>query len=125
MDRLTWHDKDGGVFTQEVSEVDYDGNKIYAGEAINKLAQYEDLEEQGLLDIRPCKVGNELFNIVKHGVGLDIYENQIHSGVIEEIRVQIFCNGGIYSCSLSDIGKTVFLTKEEAEQKLKELNEVE
>lgn len=79
-------------------------------------------QEQGLVIELPCKVGDKLYNVVLHKIGEDIYDNQIHTGIIEEIRVNIFCDGGIYSCSLNDIGKTVFLAKEEAEQKLNELN---
>lgn len=33
-------------------------------EAIQKLAQYEDLEEQGQLVILPCKIGTRIYRIV-------------------------------------------------------------
>lgn len=47
-------------------------------EAMEKLARYEDLEEQGLLLKLPCKVGDILFNI----------ENgEIESFVVEEFRI--------------------------------------
>lgn len=46
------------VLTMPVSEV-----KITLEDIIEKLAYYEDLEEQGLLLELPCKVGDELYRI--------------------------------------------------------------
>ena len=88
---------------------------------VNRLAKFEDLEEQGLLVRLPCKVGDTVYTITR------------------------FCSGGIrdcdytYECSecpnykpeidykrfkitmLNSVGETVFLTREEAEKKLEEL----
>ncbi len=38
-----------------------DGSVIYIGDVANKLAEYEDLEEQGLLLKLPCKVGDTIY----------------------------------------------------------------
>ena len=88
-------------------------------DVIDKLAEYEDLEEQDLLLRLPCKVGDTVYFI---------YHNEVHH---EEVKRFFQCNGGknwgivlwgMYPDLYFDqIGKTVFLTKEEAEQKLKEM----
>ena len=87
----------------------------------NKLADYEDLEEQGLLVRLPCKVGDSVFIIV----GKDISKQGIR-------KIEISDNGIIFKTNrqkrifnVSEFGKTVFLTHEEAEKKLEELkNEI-
>lgn len=99
---------------------------------IRKLADYEDLEEQGLLIRFPCKVGDTVYVPEK---SLDI----ISEYVVDEITIckNPFKSGGDFiicfgwdfisgsdsymsGFEYSDIGKTVFLTYEDAEQKLKE-----
>ena len=90
-------------------------------EVLQKLADYEDLEEQGLLLKLPCKIGtNKLYYIDD--------DKEIYRINGDEVIIKRFPNGQIiydYDCcefSYDDFGKTVFLTKEEAEEKLKELN---
>ena len=90
-------------------------------QAIQKLAEYEDLEEQDLLLRLPCKVGDTVYSIAND---CKIYpvkatrEVRIVNGVLH-----ILCESCRYSdlVSYNDIGKTVFLTQAEAEQKLKEM----
>lgn len=82
-------------------------------EALNKLAHYEDLEEQGLLLKLPCKVGTPIYYIV----------STVNRETNEwEYYVQEF---GFNIDMCDSLGKMCFLTKEEAEQKLKELQEKE
>ena len=61
MERLTERERnvDGtGVAKEEIT----DGLlKPFADKILTKLADYEDLEEQGLLVRLPCKVGTEVF----------------------------------------------------------------
>lgn len=53
-------------------------NKALLKEAMQRLANYEDLEEQGKLIKLPCKVGDVLWNI----------ENgEVESFVVEEFRI--------------------------------------
>ena len=97
--------------------------------AINKLAYYEDLEEQGLLLRLPCKVGDIIYRVntgakepvIKMRV-LQVIYKQLHKDRII-IRIDAINDNDMReNCYLlEDIGKTVFLTKEEAEQKLKEM----
>lgn len=77
--------------------------------ALDKLADYEDLEEQGRLVKLPCKVGDDVYYIL---------------GIPNETP----CTIDKCTFELSDInkiGKTLFLTKAEAESKLKELRGAE
>lgn len=77
--------------------------------AIKKLADYEDLEAQGLLVRLPCKVGTEVYYIL---------------GVPNKTPCAI--DKCVFKLSdINKIGKTVFLTREEAEKKLEEMkNEI-
>ena len=83
--------------------------------------EYKNAEKQGLLLRFPCKVGDTVYSIANDG---KIYlvkstrEVRIVNGVLH-----IICESCRYSdlVSYDDIGKTVFLTQEEAEQKLKEM----
>lgn len=90
-----------------------------------KLKEYEHLEEQGRLIKLPCKVGDTVYgintdrNIVS---ALKIISVKIYSYAIYfdyQLIDGIYKN--IVSFADADIGKTVFLTKSEAEVKLKEL----
>lgn len=83
---------------------------------IEKLSTYEDLEEQGRLVKLPCKVGNTVYVIV----GKNISAQKIQRATIDSEGKIEFCTKR-RGFALFDIGKTVFLTKSEAEAKLKEL----
>ncbi len=91
-------------------------------QAIHKLAEYEDLEEQGLLLRLPCKIGDVVYAVTRDFIS----EYTICS--IEAYNEGFFfcwrCEKGIYinvrGFTNYQIGQDVFLTKTEAEQKLKE-----
>ena len=90
--------------------------------AFEKLAEYEDLEEQGLLLRLPCKVGDTVYAL-RYGEENDFI---VVETKIIEIRQNI--NGTFFEPLISrkaykteDFGKEVFLTKAEAEKKLKEM----
>lgn len=94
-------------------------------DVIDKLAQYEELEEQGLLLRLPCKFGDTVYSIANNGKIYPVKatrEVRIVDGVLH-----IICESCKYSdlVSYDDIGKTVFLTQAEAEAKLKELRDGE
>lgn len=136
MKRLTERDKNNAAYWNGIngkSSSDIKGN-IY-GEAIEKLAAYEDAEEQGLLLRLPCKVGDMLYypssyyNVV---VPVRLNEIIISFAGIDNFSYQYNCCsfdgcGDIYEdyeFSNNDFGKTVFLTKEEAEQALADMKGV-
>lgn len=94
-----------------------------------KLGDYEDLEEQNRLVKLPCKVGDIIYRVnagakepvIKMRV-LQVNYKQLHKDRII-IRIdEMNDNDMRESCYLlEDFGKNVFLTKAEAEAKLKEL----
>lgn len=87
-------------------------------EYLRKLKEYEDLEEQGRLIKLPCKIGTEVYNTTwwddvqeKVVVKGKTYYRTVHK---HKVSKSIFDYRDI-----KEFGKTVFLTKEEAEAKLK------
>ena len=84
-----------------------------------KLKAYEDAEEQGLLLQLPCKVGDKAYIIV----GKDISKQTIQRVTIGSDKILEFCTKK-RGFAISDIGKKVFLTREEAEAKLKEMEDI-
>lgn len=115
MDRLTKTYSDGTHGASDdlpCGENSYD----YKNLLIDKLGKYEDLEEQGRLVKLPCKVGDTVYVIVAEKISVQ----KIQRATIDsEERIE-FCTKR-RGFALFDIGKTVFLTKSEAEAKLKEL----
>ena len=110
MERLTNSDKEIPTLSN---------NAEYWLQAYFKLKDYEDLEEQGLLMRLPCKIGESVYMVAQDcgGDTLDCRRGDcegcpyLYSFVEENSFDSYMCD---------DIGKTVFLTKEEAEKKLKE-----
>lgn len=88
-------------------------------DVIDRLAEYEDLEEQGRLISLPCKVGDTLYRLVPN-LYRKYVEIKIAQFVINKNGIYFITDKGV-SWSADKIGKTVFLTKAEAEAKLKEL----
>lgn len=87
---------------------------------LRKLKDYEDLEEQGRLIKLPCKVGDVVWNYSYFG--LRDYKVK-YIGFDKDGLLYIDCDGVTYGfrCYLKDFKDKVFLTKSEAEAKLKEL----
>ena len=98
----------------------------------SKLKNYKDLEEQGLLLRLPCKIGDTVWDndygkpcaYTITGFSFGTGEDYIDEPV--SLR-EVVCYYSNYSGSItgsfavSEIGKNVFLTQEEAEQKLNEM----
>ena len=78
-----------------------------------KLWEYENAEEQGLLLRLPCKVGTKVYVININTDYGEIGDETTYSYSIIEREFQIYM--------MIDYGKLVFLTQAEAEQKLKEM----
>ena len=82
---------------------------------LNKLGELEDLEEQGLLLKLPFKIGDTLYYIDDY----EIYHDKVYSIEVTEVNGEhTFCVGCM-DWIYDDFGKTVFLTKEEAEEALR------
>ena len=93
--------------------------------AIRKLAKYEDLEEQGLLIRLPCKVGDTVYEPRPDRGFISVYEITLITISGTNIFYKWMLIDGIYSnldgFSNDKIGKTVFITRKEAEKNLKEM----
>ena len=114
MERLTEKSKVLDDYRLKDSSVDNCQNTI------NKLGEYEDLEEQGLLLRLPCPIGTTVYNTnwwddVTEKVDIDgkTFYRIVHK---HKVSKSTFSLVDIYN-----FGKTVFLTKAEAKQKLKEM----
>ena len=106
-------------------------------DVIDKLAEYEDLEEQGRLLKLPCKIGDDVYfvpskvnyklNILnKHSENNKVYHQKVEDFVLTRHGWYLVCDQDVkYGTGhiLTDVSfcKTRFLTKPEAEAKLKEL----
>lgn len=99
---------------------------------LEELKSYKNAEEQGLLVRLPCKVGDTVWdNDFGHPVSYEIKAfsyGYCDSYVESDIEDEIIFYYENYSSSItgafpmSELGKSVFLTREEVEKKLKEMN---
>lgn len=80
-----------------------------------KLAYYEDIEEQGRLVVLPCALEADVFRVGNERVygGWQVAYAEVYTDAI------IMIDDSDNHFEADDIGKTVFLTREEAEQALK------
>lgn len=90
-------------------------------EWLEKSKEYQRLEEHGLLLRLPCKVGDTIWNYSYFG----LREYKVtHIDFNRSGDLYFDCECGVayaIKCYTEDFGKTVFLTKSEAEARLKEL----
>lgn len=126
MECLTKRDEFGnadiiGVDSEELQcNLDFNEfNKVT--NALNRLAEYEDLQEQNKLLILLCAVGDVVYEV-------DFVDNQIEKKRIESIEISE-CGISIYArdifnsfdaYDISDFGESVFFIKQQAESALKE-----
>lgn len=94
--------------------------------AAKKLGELEDAEEEGRLVVLPCKVGDALFCFSRR----KIYPFKVRCIRIYEERVEIELRYAGYEENLKfwhitimeqDVGSKFFLTREEAEKALREM----
>lgn len=102
---------------------------------LEELKSYKDAEEQGLLVRLPCKVGDmvwdndfgypESYEIKAFSYGY--CDSYVEPGIGIEDEIIFYYESYTRSITgafpISEIGKTVFLTSEEAEKKLEEMRE--
>lgn len=112
MERLTEHIKNGEYCLAMEDE----------WKAIDKLGEYEDLEEKGLLVKLPCKVGDTLYvvyskSITETKVAGFIYEN--NRWIVSTTNFDDHGYKNTHYIASEHIGKEeVFLTKEAAQKAL-------
>lgn len=118
MDRLTVKYGDG--LYESVNPIDIYGNeysKTNYKELLKQLGEYEDSEEQNRLLKLPCAVGDTVYTIYS-----DEDDSFIEEPKVEEVSTHRIWIDSMYF-DYDDIGRTVFLTREQAEAALKELTE--
>ena len=139
MERLTTRNIEGVAVYKHPFECEQCGDTIWRlpdygdGSPTEKLADYEDAEEKGLLLRLPCKPKSEVFLICSRYTRCSFedvpFEESSCIGCENDCdshkEIYIHRNSSVdvewIVRNLNKFGKTVFLTKEEAEVKLKEL----
>lgn len=148
---------DADVFMETQETIDHEIQNCYpAKKAVERLAEYEDAEESGLMVHLPCKVGDTVWvnsQTLPSSVNTWCYTKTLeyeelpmffearvvsikcarHKTLKLAIKANCFCRSEYGNCEytkvveycnksypFSAVGKTVFLTGEEAEQALKE-----
>lgn len=104
-----------------------DKTNAWKNECVKKLAEYETAEDEGRLVVLPCKVGDTVWMV--HQILTSTVNNVISKMTVTELRgnrlnpIWFVIDGeyGRTSFHPSEIGKTVFLTREEAEKALKKM----
>lgn len=89
-------------------------------ELLKQLKEYQQLEEQGRLVKLPCKIGTKVYDITWWD---DVQEKVVVKGktYCRTVRKHKIIESTFDYFDIKELGKTVFLTREEAEAKLKEL----
>ena len=95
-------------------------------EKLNRLVELEDKLENGTLIELPCKVGDIVYRVGKtinvKDQKYDFYVQEYEITKAELYKEEIlFVDDSDNEIFLVDLGKTLFLTKAEAEARLKEL----
>lgn len=115
----------GCPYYQDTYECCFEDGGLYwlkdVAELLEELKSYKDLEEQGLLVRLPCKVGDDLYCIVNGEVKkLKVHSFGVPDFEITDIEFK-YVDGFKIVRFVGEVGKTVFLTREEAEKMLKEM----
>lgn len=94
---------------------------------MDKLGRLEDLEEQGRLTELPCAVGDAVWEIDEYATGFKARPMTVLSIKLKENKGFVYTaysdehDNFVRGYGFDDFGEILFLTKEEAERKLKEL----
>lgn len=90
-------------------------------EDVPDLMEYRKLEEQGLLLKLPCKVGDKVYAFDYPRTDIVVVQEEVVEKILVWVGgIEIETNDGFYF--FEHFGETVFLTREEAEAKLKEMS---
>ncbi len=94
----------------------------------DRVRELADADKDGRLVVLPCKVGDTVYEVTSR--------KTISEYRVKAIRVELFCtfiewdivagfvDKSIFGVSVGEIGKTVFLTREEAEKALEVMKNV-
>ena len=101
----------------------------YFNDAIEKLAKYEDLEEQGLLLKLPCPIGTEVYKVREVCYCDFNYDDEVCTRYCKyKCEEGLYCEHQIVKYEISKVlftidmcdefNKTIFLTKEEVTEEI-------
>ena len=114
MERLTYKGQNGKNYVKDSGY--YNGVRLSLDKTADRLAYYEDMEEQGRLIKLPCKVGDRVYFAAWFGTEPHTVKRIIEPYFYTDDARGMGSTADFY---LKDFGKTVFLTREEAENALK------
>ena len=119
MERYTYRDKEN---PQWVGTIDRsNGTESQNSQCVQRLCELEDKLESGQLVELPCKVGDTVWILDDPYFVADIFQMEVEDIKIGRSKIIV---SGYHECEYQDfIGSFVFKTKEQAEAKLKELQE--
>jgi hypothetical protein len=129
MDRLTGRDAYGDIVADEemliLASRDITNDDLHniINHLAEKLCEYEDLEEKGRLTKLPCKVGDTVYGI-SMGKIINLTVNEISIFYMKGekiINVKCQSNDEFRNYVEREFGKTVFLSREEAEAAMNKL----
>lgn len=95
--------------------------------ALMELKKYQEADKDGRLAVLPCKAGDTVYEVTSR--------KTISEYRVKAIRVELFCtfiewdivagfvDKSIFGVPVDEIGKTVFLTREEAERALEAMKD--
>ena len=132
-ERLTHRDSKGDVWIKDAAHVDEQGQICMLSD---RLATYEDsglspeevqkmarAKVEGRLVVLPCNVGDTVYRIISYKCNAVCNKlNACNSFIYKGCKQAEFyvCSGTFQFNDIGWIGKTVFLTREEAEKALQE-----
>ena len=115
LDKMIWF-KDQGLKIEPCEM-----NAHHCRMILEKLADYEDLEEQGLLVRLPCKVGDVLY-CIDNGIVETLIVNSFRIYNLNRVEIDFENASGFTLCTFAgELDEGYFLTREEAEKKLEEM----
>lgn len=125
MERLTR--KCGDEYLQPIYLANSGNGFTTTKDIIKKLAEYEDAEEQGLLYKLPCKVGDTVWDIdigkpIPYKItGFSLGDIDEEYDIPNTDEIYFYASSTIVDqrFPISDIGETIFLSRESAEGALK------
>lgn len=108
---------ENGAAIEDILGDDYD---------LDRLKELVQADREGKCVLLPCKVGDKLYKISENGVKEVVVQSIVFmlSHTVNHLTVHVANErGAMTEIETKEFGKTVFLTREEAEAALKKMNE--
>lgn len=97
--------------------------KEFNGVPLARLRELAEADKAGRIIILPCKVGDTVYQLRKktHARGMGISPRRVSSACVWADGSYALAHQGMSYCQSGDLGKTWFLTREEAEKALQQM----